>query len=86
LNRTEPSAETSGRNASAAGKEAGGVFTSYLRSLDPHGQPPGEAEFDAVWQALRSALYAELRRRGLWHLMKLAQVRDSSRPATASHR
>ncbi len=51
-----------------AAMPSGGVFTRYLRSLDPRGEPPDEAGFDVVWQALRGVLHRELRKRGLWQL------------------
>lgn len=41
-------------------------FTLYLRALDPGGEPPDDQAFAAVWEALRSSLRGELRRRGLW--------------------
>ncbi len=42
------------------------VFTDYLRSLDPSGEPPGEDAFETVWSALGQVLRTELIRRGLW--------------------
>lgn len=45
-----------------------GIFTRYLRTLDPGGEPPDATSFEAVWEALRGALHWELRRRGLWRL------------------
>ncbi len=42
------------------------VFTDYLLSLDPSGEPPGEQAFEAVWNALGQLLRTELIRRGLW--------------------
>ncbi len=42
------------------------VFTDYLRSLDPAGEPPGARGFERVWRALRILLRSEIRRRGLW--------------------
>lgn len=41
-------------------------FTDYLRGLDPRGEPPTAAAFEQVRRQLRSALVAELKRRGLW--------------------
>ncbi len=46
----------------------GGVFTRFVRSLNPQGKPPDEVGFDRVWQALRGLLHRELRQRGLWLL------------------
>ena len=42
------------------------IFTEYLRSLDPRGEPPAPEAFDELWEALRTALASELRKRGLW--------------------
>jgi len=42
------------------------VFTDYVRSLDPAGEPPDAETFDRVLEALRKVLRRELRRRGLW--------------------
>ncbi len=44
------------------------VFTDYLRSLDPRGEPPSAETFGVAWDALRGVLINELKRRGLWHL------------------
>ncbi|MCP3964586.1 MAG: hypothetical protein GY719_42700 [bacterium] len=52
------------RNAGSPGSEEG-VFTHYLRSLRPDGEPQPKA-FDALWQALRAAVVGELRRRAAW--------------------
>ena len=43
------------------------VFTDYVRSLDPSGEPPSAESFQGVWRALEGALISELQRRGLWH-------------------
>jgi hypothetical protein len=42
------------------------TFTDLLRLLRPGGDPPDAASFAELWQALRRALVAELKRRGLW--------------------
>ncbi len=42
------------------------VFTAYLRSLDPSGEPPDASTFKRLWEDLRRALVAEIRRKGLW--------------------
>ena len=42
------------------------VFTDYLQSLDPSGEPPDAESFDEVWSALDRALRSELKKRGLW--------------------
>ncbi len=68
----EAEAPTSARLDLAAphgdpGAEAKRVFTDYLLSLDPTGEPPSEDAFEAVWSALGKALRTELIRRGLWH-------------------
>lgn len=42
------------------------VFTDYVRSLDPSGEPPDAETFDEVWSALGRALGSELKKRGLW--------------------
>jgi len=41
------------------------VFTEYLLSLEPSGEPDAAA-FEDVWRALRRLLRRELQRRGLW--------------------
>lgn len=43
-----------------------GLFTDYVRQLDPRGEPPDNETFHLVWQALRAWLKRELNRRGLW--------------------
>jgi hypothetical protein len=42
------------------------IFTEYVRSLDARGEAPSAESFVALWEALRSALRSELRKRGLW--------------------
>ncbi len=42
------------------------IFTEYLRSLDPEGDPPDSRAFGELWDALRTALRSELTKRGLW--------------------
>ena len=42
------------------------VFTEYVRSLDPSGEPPDSESFGEVWAALGRALVSELKKRGLW--------------------
>ena len=42
------------------------IFTEYVRSLDPSGEPPDATSFGEVWSALGRALSSELRKRGLW--------------------
>ncbi len=42
------------------------IFTDYVRSLDPSGEPPDPGSFDRAWSALGKALTRELKRRGLW--------------------
>lgn len=42
------------------------VFSDYVRSLDPSGEPPDRRRFGEVWKALGRALRSELRKRGLW--------------------
>ena len=64
-------ADTAGRRRSAAAapgdqSDTSRVFTDYLLSLDPSGEPPGEEAFEAVWNALGKLLRTELIRRGLW--------------------
>lgn len=46
--------------------EGGHVFTDYVRSLGPRGEPPTLASFQRLQHALRTALVRELKRRGLW--------------------
>ncbi len=41
------------------------IFTDYVRSLDPTGEPPDAESFEEVWAALGRALTGELRKRGL---------------------
>ena len=42
------------------------VFTDYVESLGPAGDPPSREAFDRVWHALKTALRTELRQRSLW--------------------
>jgi hypothetical protein len=42
------------------------VFTDYVRSLDPAGEPPDREAFERALKALRRELRRELERRGLW--------------------
>jgi len=42
------------------------VFSDYIRSLAPGGEPPDIESFDALWRVLRRATIRELKRRGLW--------------------
>ena len=42
------------------------VFTDYVRSLDPAGEPPDAETFGRVLDALQRELQRELKRRGLW--------------------
>ncbi len=42
------------------------VFSEYVRSLDPAGEPPDAGSFAEVWAALGRVLRSELRKRGLW--------------------
>ena len=42
------------------------VFTEYVRSLDPSGEPPDARSFEETWTALGRVLRSELRKRGLW--------------------
>jgi hypothetical protein len=42
------------------------TFTAFVRRLSAGGGNLDEATFDRLWTALRTALVAELRRRGLW--------------------
>lgn len=44
------------------------VFSDYLRSLGPGGEPSDPRVFGELWQALRERLRRELRRRGLWEV------------------
>lgn len=44
-----------------------GIFTQHVLSLG-RGEPLPDSELVQLWQALRAALRAELRRRGLWEL------------------
>lgn len=42
------------------------TFSDLLRRLGREGEPPDQETFVALWEALRAALVAELRKRGLW--------------------
>lgn len=42
------------------------VFTDYVQSLSPTGDPPDTESFDRLWEALRAAVRREVKRRGLW--------------------
>ncbi len=42
------------------------LFTDYVRSLDPAGEPPDPGRFEEVWRALGRVLKSEIRKRGLW--------------------
>lgn len=42
------------------------IFTEYVRSLEPGGDPPVPRAFRELMDALRAALVSELKRRGLW--------------------
>lgn len=42
------------------------VFTEFVRGLDPSGELREPASFARLWTALRGAVRAELKRRGLW--------------------
>lgn len=44
----------------------GRVFTDYIQELEPGSEPDPE-RFRTMWNALRSALAGELRKRSLWH-------------------
>ncbi len=54
------------RRTARRGDGAPGVFTRYVASLGPVGEPADRRAFQALWSALRGALRRELRRRGLW--------------------
>ncbi len=49
-----------------ASGERSAPFTDYLSSLGPQGDPPTPLAFQRVRRQLRTALVAELKRRGLW--------------------
>lgn len=42
------------------------VFTDYVRSLPPTGEPPDPRCFEEVWEALGRVIESEIRKRGLW--------------------
>ncbi len=48
------------------GESRARLFTEFIRMLTGGGEPLDGEVFTAVWEALRIALRAELRRRGLW--------------------
>lgn len=54
-----------GGPAGAPGEERH-PFTDYLRGLDARGEPPTPQAFEQIRRELRTALVAELKRRGLW--------------------
>ena len=43
------------------------VFTEYIRSLETGSGAPEHQHFAAVWEKLRSAMIAEMKKRGLWN-------------------
>lgn len=43
----------------------GGIFTQYVRGLDPNGTPPSKEAFERVWGNLRNLLWRELAKRSL---------------------
>src|SRR5262245_54742736 len=51
--------------ARSAVSAVGSVFTEFVRVLEPGAEPP-ESVFDRLWISLKTALAAEVRRRGLW--------------------
>ena len=42
------------------------VFTDYVRSLPPSGDPPDVRSYEEVWKALGQVVRSEIRKRGLW--------------------
>lgn len=51
--------------APTSARDSEGIFTHYLRTLDAGGEASAEA-LETLWQALRTAVVAELRRRSAW--------------------
>ena len=58
----DPSPVPNGRTGNRPLKR---IFTEYVRSLDPDGEPPDAERFTELWDALRIALRSELAKRGL---------------------
>ncbi|HEY4592170.1 MAG TPA: hypothetical protein VIJ61_07160 [Thermoanaerobaculia bacterium] len=54
-----------GRKKAVLREDSPNIFTEHVRLL-AGGKPLDEASLEPLWDALRSALRAELRRRGLW--------------------
>ncbi len=44
------------------------VFTDYVRSLKPSGEPPEAEAFEEVCRILTRVLKSEIRKRGLWDM------------------
>lgn len=42
------------------------IFSDFVRSLEPGGEPPADGQFLALWAALKAVLASELKKRGLW--------------------
>lgn len=42
------------------------IFTEYLRTLEPGGDPPDPETFAETWKALRSVLTSEMKKRSVW--------------------